>query len=83
MTTPATPLGRSARRLAGLLLAAYAVMVLAGKLSVVLKFTLPLKLGDVGEFLLVLAAMAFFVFGLLQDEQSASVAPPQTAKEES
>ena len=55
-------------RTAFVLLAVYAIDVIAGKTAVVLGFALPLRLNDVGEFLLVLIAMLSFVTGILIQE---------------
>lgn len=51
-----------------LTLGAYALYVLAGKAASLLKLSLPWVLGDVGEFLIVLAAMVLFVIGLMLRE---------------
>ena len=54
-------------RIAALALVVYVADVLLGKAGVLFKFAPPLRLGDVGEFLVVLIAMVFFVAGLLAD----------------
>ena len=64
--------GRPAYVLAALLLCAYGVNVLAGKGIASFGWQLP-HAGDVAEFLCVLAAMVFFVTGLLRNE--AATAP--------
>jgi predicted transporter len=51
--------------LAALLMALYVAAVVAGKLAVTAGRPNPLALGDVGEFLAVLASIAFFVTGIL------------------
>jgi hypothetical protein len=66
--------GRPAYIVAALLLCAYAVNVLVGKGIVSLGWQLP-HAGDVAEFLAVLAAMVFFVTGLLRNEAAAR--PPK------
>ena len=66
--------GRLAYSLAGLLLCAYALNVLIGKGSALFGWQLP-HAGDIAEFLAVLAAMVFFVTGLLLNEAAAG--PPQ------
>ena len=66
--------GRPAYMLAVLLLCAYAVNVLIGKGNASLGWQVP-HAGDVAEFLCVLAAMVFFVTGLLQNEAAAM--PPK------
>ena len=63
-----------------LLLGAYAFVVLAGKAGSLLKFEPPFSLGDIGEFLVVLAAMVLFVTGLMlreAREQARSGSPSQ------
>ena len=60
--------GRASRRwylVSAGLLGVYALDVLVGKLGQKAGFTAPLQLGDVGEFMVVLAGMASFVAGLL------------------
>jgi len=66
--------GRPAYVLAALLLCAYAANVLVGKGIASLGWQLP-RAGDVAEFLTVLAAMVFFVAGLLRNEAAAT--PPE------
>ena len=70
MSTAPAP-GRMALRIAGLLVAAYAVIVVLGKLSTVFagaRFAwLP---GDITEFLIVLVAMVFFVAGVVARERA-------------
>ena len=51
---------------------AYVAYVLAGKAAQVSGAQLPLGLGDMGEFLLVLAAVTCFVIGLLVRERAAN-----------
>ena len=67
---PARAVGAAARRLfiaAGILLVLYGLNVAAGLAAV--KLGAPVwRMGDVGEFVVVLCAMAFFVAGLLLDE---------------
>jgi hypothetical protein len=57
--------GRTFHALAALLMAAYVVAVLAGKVAAATGKPNPLALGDVGEFLVVLASIALFVTGIL------------------
>jgi hypothetical protein len=63
--------GRTAFRIAGVLVAAYTAIVVLGKLSTVFagaRFAwLP---GDIIEFLIVLVAMVFFVAGVLACERA-------------
>jgi hypothetical protein len=59
------PPSRTCHVLAALLMAAYVVAVLAGKIAAATGKPNPLALGDVGEFLVVLAAIALFVTGIL------------------
>jgi hypothetical protein len=66
--------GRLPYALAALLLCAYAVNVLIGKGVASFGWQLP-HAGDVAEFLAVLAAMIFFVTGLLRNEAVAM--PPE------
>jgi hypothetical protein len=54
-------------RLAAVALAVYVADVLFGKAGVVFKFVPPFRLGEIGEFLVVLVAMVFFVTGLLAE----------------
>lgn len=58
------PPSRTCHVLAALLMAAYVVAVLAGKIAAAGQPN-PLALGDVGEFLVVLASIALFVTGIL------------------
>lgn len=51
--------------IAALLMALYVAAVGVGKLAVSAGTPNPLALGDVGEFLVVLASIAFFVTGIL------------------
>jgi hypothetical protein len=60
---------RALLTVAALLLALYGVNVGLGVAAVRLHAS-GWRLGDVGEFLLVLSGMAFFVAGLMVDEQS-------------
>jgi len=64
-TSPLAACRRWAYRLSALLAAAYAVYVVVLKLSGV---TTGGALGDVGEFLLVLASVTLFAVGLFVDE---------------
>jgi hypothetical protein len=75
-------LARLNYRLAGLALAVYVADVLLGKAGVVFKFVPPFRLGEVGEFLVVLVAMVFFVTGLLA-ESGVPVKKPVATEEES
>lgn len=72
-------LARRNYRLAALALALYVADVLLGKAGIVFKFVPPFRLGEVGEFLVVLAAMVFFVTGLLAE---AGVPSNKSATEE-
>lgn len=65
--------------IAGGALAIYTLDVLLGKVAVIAKFALPFRLGDVGEFLLVLVAMIFFVSGVLAE---AGAVPANHPKED-
>ena len=65
--------GRPAYMLAALLLCVYAANVLVGKGVASLGWQLP-HAGDIAEFLTVLAAMVFFVTGLLRNDAAAT--PP-------
>lgn len=64
-----------------LVLGIYATHVLIGKVASLWKFALPLELGDVGEFLLVLGAMVFFVVGMMlreaREQRQNALPPPQ------
>ena len=64
--------------LAGLFVAAFAINVTLRILFIKHNITI-WRFGDVGEFLLVLVAMAFFVSGLLVSEETpeSSVSPAQ------
>jgi len=59
------PPSRTYHILAALLMAAYVVAVLAGKIAATTGRANPLALGDVGEFLVVLASIVLFVTGVL------------------
>ncbi len=63
--------------IAGGALAVYALDVLIGKVGVIAKFTPPFRLGDVGEFLVVLGAMIFFVSGVLAESSAAAANHPK------
>lgn len=63
---------RLAFRISAALATIYALWVLLSLLAQRTGFTLPFRLGDVGEFLLVLIATAFFVAGLALNELKAS-----------
>ena len=56
---------RTCHALAALAMAAYVVAVLAGKIAGATGKPNPLALGDLGEFLVVLASIALFVTGIL------------------
>lgn len=60
--------GRTALFLSGGLFALYALNVLSGKISNSSEMTIPLNLGDVGEFLTLFAAAICFVIAALQRE---------------
>jgi hypothetical protein len=62
-------------RVATGLIGFYCVYVVLGKVGQKAGFALPVQLGDVGEFLVVLAGMAAFVAGLLL------TAPPEEQDE--
>jgi hypothetical protein len=53
----------------------YGIYVVLGKIAQKSGFEMPIRLGDVGEFLVVLAGMAAFVAGLLL------TAPPEEQDE--
>ena len=55
--------GRACHAIAALLMAVYVATVLVGKLAA--GAPSPLALGDVGEFLVVLASIVFFIAGIL------------------
>ena len=59
------PAARICFRLAATLLILYVVDVLVGKAAVLLQFSVPWRLGNIGEFVVVLAAVIFFVAGVL------------------
>jgi heme A synthase len=65
--TRARASARRTYRIAALALVVYVADVLLGKAGVLFKFVPPFRLGEVGEFLVVLFAMVFFVAGLLAD----------------
>ncbi|MCU0805587.1 MAG: hypothetical protein MUF79_10945 [Burkholderiales bacterium] len=67
--------------LAAIALAVYVADVLLGKAGVVFKFTPPVRLGEVGEFLVVLVAMVFFVTGLLAEAGTPSKQSAATEEE--
>jgi len=52
-------------RVAAALLILYVIDVLVGKAGVLLQFSVPWRLGNIGEFVVVLAAVIFFVAGVL------------------
>lgn len=59
------PAARVCFRVAATLLILYVVDVLVGKAAVLLQFAVPWRLGNIGEFVVVLAAVIFFVAGVL------------------
>ena len=59
------PVARVCFRVAATLLILYVIDVLAGKAAVLLQFSVPWRLGNIGEFVVVLAAVIFFVAGVL------------------
>ena len=63
-----------------LLLAVYTIDVLAGKAAVLTGSRLEWRLGDFGEFLVVLAMSVAFVAGLMLSENTSGV--PEAATEE-
>jgi hypothetical protein len=72
---------RAARRayaLSVLLLAIYMIDVLAGKAAVLADIHLEWRLGDFGEFLVVLAMSVAFVAGLMLSENASPVPGPAT-----
>ena len=52
-------------RIAATFLIIYVVDVLVGKAASLLQFSVPWRLGNIGEFVVVLAAVIFFVAGVL------------------
>lgn len=60
--------GRAALLVSGGLFGLYALNVLSGKISTTSEVTIPLNLGDVGEFLTLFAAAICFVIAALQRE---------------
>jgi hypothetical protein len=71
VTPPTAP--RPARRayaVSLVLFAVYAINVLSGKAASLAGIVLPWRLGDVGEFLVVLAMAVTFVAGLILSEGS-------------
>ena len=60
-----SPAARVCFRVATTLLILYVVDVLVGKAAVLLQFSVPWRLGNIGEFVVVLAAVVFFVAGVL------------------
>jgi hypothetical protein len=76
-TAIAIPAPRAARRayaLSVVMLAIYALDVLAGKAAALADIHLEWRLGDFGEFLVVLAMSVAFVAGLMVSENASSVA---------
>ena len=59
------------------LFALYAINIALGMLAVKAGATM-WRVGDVGEFLLVLSCMAFFVAGLVADEKLEETSPTET-----
>ena len=73
--SPAAVAPRAARRayaVSLILLVVYAIDVLAGKAATLAGAHLPWRLGDFGEFLVVLAMAVAFVAGLMLSEGAAS-----------
>jgi hypothetical protein len=64
-SVPRPPAARVCFRVAATLLILYVFDVLVGKAAVLLQFSVPWRLGNVGEFVVVLAAVIFFVAGVL------------------
>ena len=64
-STAHSPAARVCFRVATTLLILYIVDVLVGKAAVLLQFSVPWRLGNIGEFVVVLAAVIFFVAGVL------------------
>ena len=70
-TSPPTPLpARRAYAVSLVLFVVYVVNVLAGKAASLAGIVLPWRLGDVGEFLVVLAMAVVFVAGLMLSEDA-------------
>jgi hypothetical protein len=67
--------------MSAVLVALYALNIALGMAAVKLGFAV-WRLGDVGEFLLVLACMGFFVAGLVADEDRRAARPEEAAGEE-
>ncbi|HVG04494.1 MAG TPA: hypothetical protein VM937_06090 [Burkholderiaceae bacterium] len=65
LSVPRPPAARVCFRVAATLLILYVFDVLVGKAAVLLQFSVPWRLGNVGEFVVVLAAVIFFVAGVL------------------
>jgi len=78
MRAPRT--ARCAYALSLLLLAVYTIDVLAGKAAMLTGSRLEYRLGDFGEFLVVLAMSVAFVAGLMLSESTSGA--PGTATEE-
>jgi hypothetical protein len=68
VTAPAPRAARLAYALSLLLLAVYAIDVIAGKVTTLAGARLEWRLGDLGEFLVVLAMAVTFVAGLMMSE---------------
>lgn len=62
-------------RVAATLLIIYVVDVLVGKAASLLQFSVPWRLGNIGEFVVVLAAVIFFVAGVLVIEARSDLQP--------
>ncbi len=62
--------------LCGLLFALFTLDLLLGKASIAFGFTPPLRAGDVGEFLLLLATATCFVIGALCRESATTNGQP-------
>ena len=78
ITLPAPRAARRAYAFSVLLLAIYALDVLAGKTAALADIHLEWRLGDFGEFLVVLAMCVAFVAGLMLSENASSVPGPAT-----